>query len=188
MGCPATAYAVHVGSIFGASDVASAHVGAATSLVAAGPPGSYYLRVVATNAFGASAASNEVLVTVGTLCQPPPLLPPELLTPTTSGSNLLLSWTPGGGSVTGYILEGGSSSGAVNLLNILLTGTLSHVDQRPTRRALHSRSPTEHLRHGHPVARGDCNRHTASTRRPHRLRTHRALDTYCPTGTLRGER
>ena len=29
----------------------------------------------------------------------------------------------GGGSVTGYILEAGSSSGAVNLLNILLPGT-----------------------------------------------------------------
>jgi hypothetical protein len=68
-GCPPERYAVQAGSAPGLSNVAIANVGAVTFLSAAAPSGSYYLRVVALNAFGGSSPSNEVLLTVGS---PPP--------------------------------------------------------------------------------------------------------------------
>jgi hypothetical protein len=64
-GCEATAYVVQAGSAPGLSDLAIVNVGAATTLSASAPAGTYYVRVVALNAFGGSAASNEVVLTVG---------------------------------------------------------------------------------------------------------------------------
>jgi large repetitive protein len=64
-GCAATAYAVQAGSAPGLSDLAILNVGAATSLSVVAPPGVYYVRVVAMNAFGGSVGSVEVVVTVG---------------------------------------------------------------------------------------------------------------------------
>ena len=63
-GCPATGYVVQAGSAPGASDLALFDVGAATSLTVAAPPGTYHVRVIARNAFGNSAPSNEVAVPV----------------------------------------------------------------------------------------------------------------------------
>jgi len=64
-GCPATTYAVQAGSAPGSSDIAVVNVGAATSLSANAPNGTYYVRVVAVNAFGGSTPSSDVTVTVG---------------------------------------------------------------------------------------------------------------------------
>jgi hypothetical protein len=63
-GCPATGYIVQAGSAPGASDLALFDVGAATSLTVAAPPGTHHVRVIARNAFGNSAPSNEVTVPV----------------------------------------------------------------------------------------------------------------------------
>jgi hypothetical protein len=63
-GCAATAYVVHAGSAAGLSDLAIFNVGASTSLVVSAPLGTYFVRVVAQNAFGQSVASNEIVVTV----------------------------------------------------------------------------------------------------------------------------
>jgi hypothetical protein len=63
-GCPATGYIVQAGSAPGASDVAIINLGASTTLSASAPPGTYYVRVVAVNGFGASVASNEIVVSV----------------------------------------------------------------------------------------------------------------------------
>jgi hypothetical protein len=62
--CPATGYVVQAGSLPQASDIAVINVGSATVLSANAPPGTYYVRVVALNAAGGSAPSNEIVVTV----------------------------------------------------------------------------------------------------------------------------
>jgi hypothetical protein len=63
-GC-AAAYVVQAGSAPGLSDLAVFNVGGNTSLTVSAPPGTYFVRVVAVNAFGGSLASNELIVTVG---------------------------------------------------------------------------------------------------------------------------
>ena len=62
-GCMPTHYVLLAGSTAGLSDLAQAAVGGRT-LVASASPGTYYVRVVAVNAFGASAPSNEIVVTL----------------------------------------------------------------------------------------------------------------------------
>jgi hypothetical protein len=63
-GCPATSYLLQAGSTSGASNIANSVVGG-TSLVASGVAnGTYYIRVIAVNAVGQSAASNEIVVTL----------------------------------------------------------------------------------------------------------------------------
>jgi hypothetical protein len=66
-GCAPTSYVLQAGSSAGASDLANSNVGSTTSYVATGVGnGTYYVRVRAANAYGQSASSNEVVVTVGT--------------------------------------------------------------------------------------------------------------------------
>jgi hypothetical protein len=62
-GCVPTSYAVYAGSAPRLSDIAVVNVGAALALRASAPAGTYYVRVVALNAFGGSAASDEVVFT-----------------------------------------------------------------------------------------------------------------------------
>jgi hypothetical protein len=65
-GCAPTSYVLQAGSSAGGSDLANSNVGNTTSYVAGGVGnGTYYVRVRAANAFGQSAASNEVVLTVG---------------------------------------------------------------------------------------------------------------------------
>jgi hypothetical protein len=66
VGCAATSYFIHAGSTSGASDLAILDVNTDTSLSVSAPPGTYHVRVVATNDFGASAASNEIVINVTT--------------------------------------------------------------------------------------------------------------------------
>ena len=64
-GCAPTSYVLQAGSATGQSNIANSNVGPATSYVATGVGGgTYYVRVRAVNAYGQSAASNEVVVTV----------------------------------------------------------------------------------------------------------------------------
>jgi hypothetical protein len=69
-GCAASNFAVRAGTAPGLSNVAIANVGTALSLTATGPNGTYYVRVVAQNAFGTSAPSNEVVVQLGGAVSP----------------------------------------------------------------------------------------------------------------------
>jgi hypothetical protein len=63
-GCPASGFVIQAGSTPGASNLAVLNVGPTTTLTVEAPPGTYYVRVVATNAAGGSAPSNEVVVVV----------------------------------------------------------------------------------------------------------------------------
>jgi hypothetical protein len=63
-GCPAASYLLHAGTSSGAANIVTASV-AGTTLSAVAPVGVYYGRVFAVNAYGASSASNEVVVAVG---------------------------------------------------------------------------------------------------------------------------
>ena len=64
-GCPATNYILSAGSGPGSSDIAIVTLGATTSFSASAPAGTFYVRVVAQNAFGSSGPSNEVWFTIG---------------------------------------------------------------------------------------------------------------------------
>jgi hypothetical protein len=64
-GCAATGYIVQAGSAPGRTDLAVINVGPATTLSASAPAGTYHVRVIATNAAGASIASAEIVVVVG---------------------------------------------------------------------------------------------------------------------------
>ncbi len=85
--------------------------GATTTSIPGIPPGTYYLRVLAQNAGGTSAASNEVAITVAAPSAPGA---PTLNAPTVSGNTVGLSWTPGGGGApTSYVLTALTSGGVV---------------------------------------------------------------------------
>ena len=58
-GCAPTSYVVLAGSAPGLVDIAQANMGAQTGLSAIAPAGTYFIRVVGTNAFG-SATSEEM--------------------------------------------------------------------------------------------------------------------------------
>lgn len=118
---PVTTYVLEAGSSAGAANLANfATGGAATSFVAPGVgAGTYFVRVRSQNASGTSAASNEVVITVGGgACVSAPNAPGGLAG-TASGSTVTLTWSaPASGCpVTAYVLEAGSSAGQSNLAN-----------------------------------------------------------------------
>lgn len=85
------------------------------------PPGTYYVRVLAQNAGGTSAASNEVTVTVAGL-EPPAA--PTLNAPTVSGSTVTVSWSNGsGGTPATYTLTASTTPGGAPIVSVPLTGT-----------------------------------------------------------------
>jgi hypothetical protein len=63
--CAGVTFVVQAGSAPGLSDLALFSLGGATSLSVSAPPGQYFVRVVAVNAFGGSAPSDESVVIVG---------------------------------------------------------------------------------------------------------------------------
>jgi glucose/arabinose dehydrogenase len=117
----ATQYQVEAGSQAGASNLAVFATGsnATTITVFSVPDGVYFVRVRAINASGVSAASNEVIVTVGAApCTGPPVAPTGL-TATVSGRNVTLAWSRPE-NLTGQSLEVGSGPGAADLATIPL--------------------------------------------------------------------
>jgi endonuclease/exonuclease/phosphatase family metal-dependent hydrolase len=123
-GCRATSFAVLAGSAPGASDITIVNVGHVTSVSASAPPATYYVRLVATNAFGASGASNEIVVVVGgTRCASAPLSPHGLTAHAVDGT-LALEWSaPAGGCPpTSYTVHVGTSPGQSNVAIINVGG------------------------------------------------------------------
>jgi predicted phage tail protein len=121
-----TGYVIEAGSQPGLSNLASLRLGTATTFSISGvPPGSYYVRVRAENAGGASGATNEVLVTTTTgqeHCTP--VEQPGPIAYRLAGPQLTLEWEAHatGAAPSGYRLEAGTAPGLANLA-ILTLGT-----------------------------------------------------------------
>jgi predicted phage tail protein len=109
-------YRLVVGSQPGLADLlVQDFPGAMTSLAASVAYGTYYTRVLATNACGASPASNEVAVVVQPCAGPPQA--PTALGFSVSGSFVSLAWmAPAGPAPASYTLQVGSVSGGSDIL------------------------------------------------------------------------
>lgn len=121
-GCTPTHYTLVAGSGPGLSNLASMNVGLGASLQVNAPPGSYYVRVLATNGSGSSAPSNEATVVVGPACSAPGA-PQNFLASATS-TTAAFQWQPPltGDPPTSYLLEAGSSPTTADLASLPVQG------------------------------------------------------------------
>ena len=105
-----------------AAPIAALPLGTSPSVSVPGvPPGTYYVRVLATNSLGTSGASNETTLSVA-----PPSMPgaPSVNPPQVSGSTVTLSWSPGsGGAPTGYTLTASTTPGGAPIAAVPVVGT-----------------------------------------------------------------
>lgn len=109
----AASYALEVGRVSGVVD-ASLPLGALTSFQTVAPAGTYYTRVRALNACGASAPSVEVPLTLA--CGAGAVVP-GTLTVTKSGGVATFAWLPPLGA-TGYRMRVGTAPGASDVADI----------------------------------------------------------------------
>jgi hypothetical protein len=111
-----TGYQVQAGHATGLSDIGVIAVAAsARTFSVAAPPGTYFVRVVALNAAGASAPSNEAVVVAGAgICTVPAA--PAGLQASASAGVINVRWDPAsaGAIPLNYILRAGSVSGAAD--------------------------------------------------------------------------
>jgi hypothetical protein len=85
-------------------------LGSVTSLTTSGPPGTYYVRIVAADGTGRGPASNERTVTLAAGCGAPSA--PLNLRAIIRGAEIYLFWArPLVGTVTNYTLQVGVASG-----------------------------------------------------------------------------
>ena len=107
----ATGYRLEVGSAPARSDLLVTSVGPITTFAATAPPGTFFSRVRAVNACGASVPSAEVAVTLS--CVPDAVVPTDLAV-TVTGGVAAFSWVPALGA-TGYRVFVGSAPGLSNV-------------------------------------------------------------------------
>ena len=111
----ATSYTLQIGTAPGFANVVDASVGQIFGGDLHLGLGTYYWRVIATNAHGASTSANAQ-VTVTSTCGVATV--PRNLAASVYGGHVMLVWSPPVlGAVSTYIVEAGSSSGATNLYN-----------------------------------------------------------------------
>lgn len=111
-------YWLEAGSVPGQRNLARIAISQPTTeFVASAPPGTYYVRLIATNRYGNSVASNEVVVRVGTPA------PPSGLVARLVGRVATISWSPAVEPVLGYLLEAGSTQGSAGLATLPVVGT-----------------------------------------------------------------
>lgn len=114
-GCAATSYVIQAGSSPGLSNLANFSTGSlattftATSVTA----GTYYVRILAANVAGTSAASNEIAVVVSLCTSLPGIV--SGLTQLVVGSTVTLSWDAASGAPTTYLINVGSYAFGQNL-------------------------------------------------------------------------
>jgi hypothetical protein len=89
-------YSLLVGSASGAANLGTFAVGLTTTMTAPSPIGSYFIRVVATNACGNSAPSAEVAFAV------PPV---GLSVPAGTYAGTVFNYSPPGGTLTSFTLQ-----------------------------------------------------------------------------------
>jgi hypothetical protein len=119
----ASEYILEAGTSPGASNAARVDVGATSIVVNDVPNGTYYVRVRAKNARGASAPSREVAVAVGGEAAQCSAAAPPQLRAGTSGAQVNLSWSaPAGCAPSHYIVMAGSGPGLSNLAQAAVHG------------------------------------------------------------------
>ncbi len=127
-GDPVTTYTLEVGSAPGLANLVVVPLSAARSFSAGGvPDGTFWLRVRAANASGASDPSEDVGLVMGPSggCVGLPLAPAALGSSTVE-SVVSLAWTaPAGGAPTGYVLYAGSAPGQSDLATFSTGSTLT---------------------------------------------------------------
>jgi hypothetical protein len=104
--------------------IISLPAGTGTNFASAGiPPGTFYVRVRAVNAFGSSPPSNELRLVMTAAGVAPPLAPINTAA-FMNGGLLTLTWTAAinGGPSTGYVVEAGSASGLANIAALPVSG------------------------------------------------------------------
>ena len=109
----ASSYVIDAGQAPGSANLGAIPVGNATSFATAAPLGTYYVRVRAANRCGASAPSNEIVITLDGSTSLPAA--PTGLTGIVNGRTVTLQWTPAatGGLPAAFQLEAGATPGGV---------------------------------------------------------------------------
>lgn len=111
----ATGYTFQIGSAPGLANVVDVQIGQVFGGELTLGLGTYYWRVIATNAHGASASA-EAQFSITTTC--PVSTPPRNLVASVNGGHVMLVWSsPTLGAVSTYIVEAGSSSGGTDLFD-----------------------------------------------------------------------
>jgi hypothetical protein len=107
-----TAYVLEAGTRAGSADVATVTVGNVTTFSTDIPSGTYYVRVRATNAYGASDPTEDLV-----LVAPGAPAAPTYFMASGQGSTVDLRWTAPSGNATptGYVIEAGSAPGLADL-------------------------------------------------------------------------
>lgn len=115
----ASSYVLEAGSTPGSNNLFASDLGNVTTLGASAVPGTYYVRVRAVNACGASPPSTEIVVVVAGCALPPA---PAVSGTTVNNGTVSLSWGAVTGA-TGYVVEAGLSPGATNAGVFQISGT-----------------------------------------------------------------
>ena len=117
----ATGYFLEAGSAPGLANLVATGVGNVTAFAATAPAGTYYTRLRALNACGASGPSVEVPITLG--CSPGAVVPSGL-TVAQSAAAVLFSWLPPLGAVS-YQMQVGTAPGMTNVANVNVGGPVA---------------------------------------------------------------
>jgi hypothetical protein len=120
-GTAATSYVLTASLAPGGAPIAQLDTASAeTTYDITAPPGVYFVRVQAKNAFGISAPSNDVRIEV----RPGPPDPPVAVLATVAGNAVRIQWQAAqdGWPTVSYVLEAGSRPGAADLVTVDVNG------------------------------------------------------------------
>lgn len=113
-------YVIEAGSAAGLANLARLVVpGTQTTFTTNAPPGTYFVRVRAESACGASPPTADVWLTVGGAALP---AAPEGVTATGASSVYSVQWTAVAGA-TAYVLEAGSRPGLTDVARLVVNAT-----------------------------------------------------------------
>jgi len=125
-----TSYVVEAGTTPGAVNVGTLPTSGPSFSFAGVPPGRYFLRVRALNAFGSSPASPEIAVVFGNVsCGAVPL--PVTAGATVSGSTVTVTWPDAVGAHGTYTLVAGTGPGLSNIATLGTGATRQLVTNAP---------------------------------------------------------
>jgi hypothetical protein len=123
------AYQVHAGTAPGLSDIGVIPLPPGTrSLTVDAPPNTYYVRLVAVNAAGASPPSNEAIITTGPGVCVVPAVPAGVQVASGPGA-ILVRWdaAAAGAIPQNYVVEAGTVSGAANIGTFALPASATTI-------------------------------------------------------------